>query len=118
MGGAVIRQLKAVITPEVLQKGLQRYIPKYRSSNTNYQQFLGEIQRSIDETELKDWCGEPFNVISFMNLWLNQKGHPYLNLDFVDETFLITLHIQNGTYEKLQPLLTFVHFENNQNSMF
>uniref|UniRef100_A0AC34GSD8 Aminopeptidase n=1 Tax=Panagrolaimus sp. ES5 TaxID=591445 RepID=A0AC34GSD8_9BILA len=118
MGGAVIRQLEAVITPEVLQKGLQRYIKKYRSSNANYQQLLDEIQSSVDATDLKDWCEEPFNVTSFMNLWLNQKGHPYLNIDYVNRTFLITQHVQNGTDEKLWPLPIFVQFANNQNRLF
>uniref|UniRef100_A0A914Q0Z0 Peptidase M1 membrane alanine aminopeptidase domain-containing protein n=1 Tax=Panagrolaimus davidi TaxID=227884 RepID=A0A914Q0Z0_9BILA len=118
MGGAVIRQSEAVISPEILQKGLQSYIHKFQFSNANYQQLLDEIQNAVDETELKDWCGEAFNVTNFMNLWLNQEGHPCLNVDYLNGTFLITQNVQNGTNEKLWPLPVFVQLNNNQKRIY
>ena len=88
-GGAAIRQLAAVISAETLRKGLQNYLVKYKFSNANYMQLLAEIQDAVSGTDLKDWCGENFNVFKFMDLWLTQRDHPILEVGFEDGYYLI-----------------------------
>uniref|UniRef100_A0AC34GSU2 Aminopeptidase N n=1 Tax=Panagrolaimus sp. ES5 TaxID=591445 RepID=A0AC34GSU2_9BILA len=116
-GGAILRQLEAVISPEVFQKAIQRYIKTFAYSNVNSKDFIQKIQESVDETDLKDWCGESFNVTSFMNLWLNEIGIPYLNIDYVNGTFEITQTDIHNRVKASWPLPLFVQYENDKTEM-
>uniref|UniRef100_A0A914PTX1 Aminopeptidase n=1 Tax=Panagrolaimus davidi TaxID=227884 RepID=A0A914PTX1_9BILA len=114
-GGAVLRQLEAVISPKVFQKSIQNYIKTFAYSNANTANFIQKIQESVDEANLKDWCGEALNVSKFMDLWLNQKSIPELLTDYVNGSFSITQKVYNGNSP--WPLPVFVHYENNKNDM-
>uniref|UniRef100_A0A914QWM2 Peptidase M1 membrane alanine aminopeptidase domain-containing protein n=1 Tax=Panagrolaimus davidi TaxID=227884 RepID=A0A914QWM2_9BILA len=114
-GGAVLRQLEAVISPKIFQKSIQNYIKTFAYSNANTANFIQKIQESVDEANLKDWCGEALNVSKFMDLWLNQKSIPELLTDCVNGSFSITQKVYNGNSP--WPLPVFVQYENDKNDM-
>lgn len=62
-GAAVLKQLRAYITPESFQKGIQHYIKTYAYKNAELKEFIGALQTQT-KRDLNLWSAR----------WLRQSG--------------------------------------------
>ncbi len=62
-GGAVLKQLRAFMTPEAFQKGIQGYIKTYAFKNAELKEFIGSLQAET-----------PRDLTQWSERWLRQSG--------------------------------------------
>lgn len=69
-GASVLRQLEQYITPAVFQKGMNIYLNRHKFANTE----TSDLWAALAEAS-----GQP--VVSLMDSWIYQKGHPVVFVD-------------------------------------
>jgi alanyl aminopeptidase len=87
-GGAVLQMFEAYVGPEDFQKGVRTYMKKYAFGHASAQDFIGEIEASSNQKNIK----EAFNS------FLNQKGVPLVSIDYQCENNQVQFSLTQERY--------------------
>lgn len=77
-GGAMIRQLRSILSDETLKRGLTYYLNTYSFQSVTTDQFWEALSEQAATDGVTNPDGSPINVKFIMDAWLNQMGYPLL----------------------------------------
>ena len=99
-GGAVMRQLYALIGRETFSKSMQRYFQKYQYDNATLNDLLHEMQGVLDEKNGSAIVPEHLNLQKYRKDWIETAGLNTVTCQFDRENFTKTgkLTLQQGAY--------------------
>uniref|UniRef100_A0A914C589 Aminopeptidase N n=1 Tax=Acrobeloides nanus TaxID=290746 RepID=A0A914C589_9BILA len=81
-GGAVLRMLAATLGADNFQKGMQRYLDRYKFGNADHVQYFEVMTEIAHEANLMNWCNESLDVNQLMNNWVTQVHFPALRVSY------------------------------------
>lgn len=79
-GSAVVRQLRQVLTPATLKRGLTKYLTKFSYGSVTTADLWAELNEQAALDGIKNPDGSDIDLSFHMDAWLNQFGYPMLNV--------------------------------------